>query len=83
MGDRGAEDRHDPVAGELVDGALEAGHRLRQQREEALHDLAPLLRVLLLGEVHRAADVGEQNRHLLALGIVLGKLVHDVTRLRP
>ena len=81
--DRGAEDRHDPVAGELVDGALEAGDGLGQQREEALHDLAPLLRVLLLGQVHRAADVGEQDRDLLALGVVLAGLVHDSTRLRP
>ena len=74
VGDRGAEDGHDPVAGELVDGALEAVHGLGQDREEALHDLAPLLRVLLLGQVHRAADVGEQHRHLLALGVVLRSL---------
>ena len=73
VGDRGAEDGHDPVAGELVDGALEPGHGVGQDREEALHDLAPLLRVLLLGEVHRAADVGEQHRHLLALGVVVGR----------
>ena len=71
VGDRRAEDGHDPVAGELVDRALELGHGVGQDREEALHDLAPLLRVLLLGEVHRAADVGEQHRHLLALGVVL------------
>ena len=74
VGDRRPEDGHDPVAGELVDGALEPGHRVGQDREEALHDLAPLLRVLLLGEVHRAADVGEQHRHLLALGVVPGRL---------
>ena len=73
VGDRGAEDGHDPVAGELVDGALEALDRLGQDREEALHDLAPLLGVLLLGEVHRAADVGEQHRHLLALAVVLAR----------
>ena len=71
VGDRGAEDGHDPVAGELVDGPLEPGHRVGEDREEALHDLAPLLRVLLLGQVHRAAHVGEQHRHLLALGVVL------------
>ena len=76
VGNRRPEDGHDPVAGELVDGALEFADGVGQDREEALHDLAPLLRVLLLGEVHRAADVGEQHRHLLALGIVLRRLGH-------
>ena len=83
VGDRGAEDGHDPVAGELVDGALEAGHGLGQHREEALHDLAPLLRVLLLGQVHRAADVGEQDRDLLALGVVLDGVVHESHKVTP
>ena len=82
VGDRGAEDRHDPVAGELVDRALEAGDGLGQQREEALHDLAPLLGILLLGQVHRAADVGEQDRDLLTLGVVLDGVVHESQRLR-
>ena len=67
VGDRRPEDGHDPVAGELVDGALEAVDRLGEDREEALHDRAPLLGVVLLGEVHRALHVGEQHRHLLAL----------------
>ena len=70
MGDRGAEQGHDPVAGELVDGALEALDRVGEDREEALHDLAPLLGIVLLGEVHRALDVGEQHGDLLALGVV-------------
>ena len=71
VGDRRAEDGHDPVAGELVDGALEALDGVGEDREEALHDLAPLLGVVLLGEVHRPLDVGEQHGHLLALGVVL------------
>ena len=83
VGDRGAEDGHDPVTGELVDGSLKALHRVGQDREEALHDLAPLLRVLPLGEVHRAAHVGEEHRYLLALAVVLAKLGHRGTRLRP
>jgi hypothetical protein len=76
VGDRGAEDGHDPVPGELVDGALELGHGAGQDREEALHDLAPLLGVLLLGEVHRPTHVGEQHRHLLALGVVAAGSSH-------
>ena len=83
VGDRGAEDGHDPVAGELVDGALEGLDGAGQQGEEALHDLAPLLRVLALGEVHRAAHVGEENGHELALAIVVQGFGHDRPRLRP
>ncbi len=71
VGDRGAEDGHDPVAGEFVDGALEAAHLVGEDREEALHDPAPLLRVVLLGQVHRALDVGEEHRDLLALAVRL------------
>jgi hypothetical protein len=77
VGDRRPEDGHDPVAGELVDGSLEALDRFGEDREEALHDLAPFLRVLALGKVHRAAHVGEQHRDLLALGVVPSGLVHD------
>ena len=51
--------------------------------EEALHDLAPLLRVLPLGQVHRAAHVGEQHRHLLALAVVLADLGHRQTDYAP
>ena len=74
VGDRRPEDGHDPVAGELVDGPLEALDGVGEDREEALHDLAPLLGVVLLGEVHRPLHVGEQHGHLLALGVVLAYL---------
>jgi hypothetical protein len=51
-----------------------SARRVGEDREEALHDLAPLLRVVLLGEVHRPLHVGEQHGHLLALGVVLAYL---------
>ena len=35
--------------------------------EEAVHDPVPLLGVDLLGELHRALHVGEEDGHLLAL----------------
>ena len=44
VGDRRAEERHDAVAGELVDEALEALDALGEDPEEALHDLRPLPR---------------------------------------
>ena len=65
--DRRAEERHDAVAGVLVDGALEAVHAVREDLEESLEDRVPLLGSDLLGELHRALHVGEQHRHLLAL----------------
>jgi hypothetical protein len=67
VGDRRPEQRHDAVARELVDRALEAVDALAEDREEAVHDPPPLLRVAALGELHRAHHVGEQHRHLLAL----------------
>ena len=76
VGDRGAEDGHDPVAGELVDGSLEAVYRIGKGGEEALHDRVPLLWVLALGHVHRALNVGKEDRDLLALATGLRDLTH-------
>ena len=43
-----------------------------EDREEAVHDPVPFLGVDLLGEVHRALHVGEEDRHLLALAFERG-----------
>ena len=67
--DRRAEQGHDAVARELVDRSLEAVDAFAEEREEAVHDLTPLLGVHLPGELHRAGDVGEHDRHLLALAL--------------
>ena len=82
VGDRRAEDGHDPVAGELVDGALEAVHGIGEGGEEALHDRVPLLGILALGHVHRALDVGEEDGDLLALATGLRDLTHENSSLR-
>src|SRR5215208_1971313 len=66
-----SEERHDAVPRELVHRPLETAHAVGQQLEEALHDLAPLVRVDLLRHVHRALDVGEEDCHLLALPVEL------------
>ena len=78
VGDRRPEQGHDPVAGELVDRALEAVDALAEDREEAVHDPPPLLGVALLGELHRAHHVGEQHRHLLALALEGGAAGTDL-----
>ena len=76
--DRSTEERHDPVTGVLVDRALEAVHAVGQDREEALQDRVPDLRVQSLGELHRALHVGEQHRDLLALPLESGPRLEDL-----
>ena len=65
--DRRTEQRHDAVAGELVDEALEAFDTVGQDAKEALHDLRESFRIELLGQLHRALHVGEEDGDLLAL----------------
>ena len=69
MGDRRAEDGHDPVAGEGVDGSLEAVDASGQDGEDVSHDPPPLLRIRPLRHLHRADDVSEQDRDVLALAL--------------
>ena len=80
MRERSAEQRHDPVTCELVDGSLEAVNAVAQNREEAIHDRPPQLRVGSLGEVHRADHVSEEHRYLLALPIHIGPGVANPLR---
>ncbi len=66
VGNGRPEQRHNAVAGELVDETLEALDAVGKDLEEALHDGAPLLGVELLGEVHRPLHVGEEHADLFA-----------------
>ena len=65
--DGGAEQGHDPIAGVLVDRALEAVHLRRNTLEAAVDDLVHHFGVELLGECSEAGHVGEQDGDLLAL----------------
>src|SRR5437660_11062870 len=69
VGDRGAEERHDAVAGVLVDGPLIAVDAVREDPEEAIEEAMPLLGIDALGELHRARDVGEEDGDRLALAL--------------
>ena len=59
MRDRCPEQGHDAVAGVLIDRAFEAMHAIGEDLKDAIKDLVPLLGVELLGEFHRAFDIGE------------------------
>ena len=76
--DRRTEQRHDAVAGELVDEALEALDTVREDLKKAVHDPRPLFRVHLFRHLHRALDVGEQHRHLLAFAFEGGTRGQDL-----
>ena len=65
---RGAEDGHDPVAGELVDVAADLDHDPRQRRQHPVGDLADALRVEVLGPGGEVGQVAEQHGDDPALG---------------
>ena len=67
VGHRRAEERHDPVAHDLVDGALVAVDRLHHPLEDGIEKLPCLLGVTIGKELHRALEVGEEHRDLLPL----------------
>ena len=69
VGERRAEERHDAVAHDLVDRALVAVDRLHHVLEDGVEELARLLRIAVGQELHRALEVGEEDRHLLALAL--------------
>ena len=67
VGERRAEERHDPVAHDLVHGALVAVDGLHHPLEDGVEELARLLGVAVGEQLHRALEVGEEHRDLLAL----------------
>jgi len=69
MGQRRAEERHDPVAHHLVHRALVAVDGLHHQREDGIENLARLLGIAVGEQLHRALQVGEKDCDLLALAL--------------
>ena len=68
--DRGAPDRHDGVADELLDDAAVAGDDGPGELEVAGEELSYLLGVSLFGERREADEVAEQHRDVAQLGAV-------------
>jgi hypothetical protein len=69
VGDRCAKERHDPVAHDLVHRALVTVHGLHHVFEDRVEDFARLLGVTVGEQLHRALQICEQNRDLLALAL--------------
>ena len=69
VGQRRAEERHDPVAHDLVHRALVAVDRLHHALEDGVEELARLLGIAVGEQLHRALEVGEEHRDLLALAL--------------
>ena len=69
MRDRRPEQCHNAVARVLIDRPFEAVDPVGEDGEELIHDLVPLFRIYLFGEVHRALHVGEEDGYLLPLAL--------------
>jgi hypothetical protein len=72
VGQRRAEEGHDPVAHHLVHRALVAVHRLHHAFEHGVEDLPRLLGIAVGEQLHRALEVGEEHGDLLALALERG-----------
>ena len=72
VGERRAEERHDPVAHDLVHRALVAVDRLHHPLEHGVEELARLLGIAVGQQLHRALEVGEEHGDLLALAFERG-----------
>ena len=83
--DRGAEDRHDPVAEELVEDALFLERRVDHQGVELVQERDDLLGTEPLGEGGEAPHVAEEHGHVTTLLLehdllgVLEDLVHHLS----
>ena len=80
MGNGGAEQRHDAIAHDLVDGALVAVHRGHHAVEHRVQELARLLGVAVGQQGHGAFEVGKQHGDVLALAFEGGAGGEDFLR---
>ena len=78
MGERRAEERHDAVAHHLVDRALVVMDGVHHQREDGIEKLARLFRIAVGEQLHRALQIGEENRDLLTLAFERGLRGEDL-----
>ncbi len=69
VGDRRAEEGHNPIAHNPVHGALIAVDRLDHAFEHRVEELLRVLRVAVSKQLHRALNIREQHGDLLPLAL--------------
>src|SRR5207249_6186110 len=67
VSDRGSEERHHAVPGELVDRSGDSVHRRAENFEDPIENAMPVLGVEAAGESHRIDHVDEEDADLPAL----------------
>jgi hypothetical protein len=72
LGQRGTEQRHDPVTQHLVDGALIPAHSLDHAFEDRVEQAAGVFGVAVGQEFQGPLEVGEEDGDLLALPLTVG-----------
>ena len=77
---RRAEQRHEAVAEELVDGAFEAVHFGQRQREELVEQVVHRVGTQALRELGRIGHVAKQHRDLLAFAFQRRVRLQDLLR---
>jgi hypothetical protein len=77
---RGAEERHEAVAGEHRDDALIAVDLREGELEILVEEVVVLLGIELLGDRRRAGEIAEEDRHLLPLALDVALCRADLVR---
>ena len=77
-GEGRAEQRHNPIAHHLVDGALVPMDGLHHSLEHRIEDLARVLGIGVGEQFHRAFHVGEEHGHLFAFPFEGGLRCEDL-----
>ena len=77
VGERRAEQRHDPVAHHLVHGSFVMVDGLHHPLEHRVEELACFLGVAVGEQFHRALQIGEEHGDLFALALERGPRVED------
>ena len=78
VGEGSTEERHDPVAHDLVHGALVAVDGLHHAFEHRVEELARLLGIAVGEQLHGALQIGEEDGDLLALALERGAGAEDL-----
>ena len=67
LGQRRAEEGHDPVAHHLIDGAIVAMDRIHHPLQHRVENPARVFGVTVGQQFHRSLQISEEDRHLLSL----------------